>query len=79
MGGKIGDLEERALKRMKDRYLSVGVDLSLYVERFVSNRFSLLARLGVAPEPIILSEGDISDLFNNAQLYLAVGVKWHLR
>ena len=78
VGGKIEDLEERALES-EDRYLSVGVDLSLYVERFVSKRISLLARLGATPEHIILSEGDLSNLLNNVHLYIAVGAKWHLR
>ena len=65
------------IKAKKKRFLTVGMNLGVFVKKFISRNIAVLIRTGISHELISVKDPKgASDLTVN--MYIGVGVRWHL-
>ena len=76
----ISHSSEAELKKLEERnrrFLTVGMNLGVFVKKFISRNIAVLIRTGISHELISVKDPKgIDDLTVN--MYIGVGVRWHL-
>lgn len=74
------EMSEAGLKKFKkenQRFLTVGMNLGVFVKKFISRNIAVLVRTGISHELISVKDPKgVDDLTVN--MYIGVGVRWHL-
>ena len=74
---ELSEAELKELEKKNRRFLTFGMNLGVFVKKFISKNIAVLIRTGISHELISVKDPKgVDDLTVN--MYIGVGVRWHL-